>query len=58
MKSIMTSNTNINKTDGNFRHPDFLQSLNLDLRESKTLKLFVKIKDNREINKLQYVFTN
>ncbi|MBY9017298.1 MAG: hypothetical protein KGD66_00555 [Candidatus Lokiarchaeota archaeon] len=54
----MTATTNINKTDGNFRHPDFLQSLNLDIRESKILKLFVKMKDNREINKLQYVFEN
>ena len=51
MKSKMTSN--INKKEGNFRHPDFLQSLNLDSRESKTLKLFVKMKDNREIIKLQ-----
>ncbi len=55
MKSKMT---NIKKADGTFRHPDFLQSLNLDLKESKTLKLFVKMKDYREINKLQYVFTN
>ena len=55
MKSIMT---NRNKTDGNFRHPDFLQSLNLDFSENKTLKLFVKIRNNREINKLQYLFTN
>jgi len=58
MKFRMTATTNINKTDGNFRHPDFLQSLNLDIRESKILKLFVKMKDNREINKLQYVFEN
>lgn len=54
----MTATTNINKTDENFRHPDFLQSLNLDLRESKILKLFVKMKDNQEIDKLQYIFTN
>lgn len=58
MKHRMTATTNINKTDENFRHPDFLQSLNLDLRESKILKLFVKMKDNQEIDKLQYIFTN
>jgi len=58
MKSKMADTINITKTNGNFRHPDFLQTLNLDLRESKILKLFVKMKDNPEINKLQHVFTN
>jgi len=58
MKSKMTATAKINKTDRNFRHPDFLQSLNLDLRECKMLKLFVKMKDNREINKLKNAFTN
>jgi len=58
MKSIMTATTNLKETDGNFRHPDFLQSLNLDLRENKTLKLFVKMELNKETTKLQYMFTN
>jgi len=58
MKSKMTANTNINENDGNFRHPDFLHSLNLDLKEKEILKLFVKMKDNQEKTKLQYIFTN
>ncbi len=54
----MTATTNLKETDGNFRHPDFLQSLNLDLRENKILKLFVKMEHNQETSKLQYIFAN
>ena len=45
----MSTTTNLDDTEENFRHPDFLQSLNVDWRGSKILKLFV-MKDN-EINK-------
>lgn len=52
----MTTNKKI--ADGDFRHLDFLQSLNLDLKENKLLKLFVKMNDNHEKNKLQYIYAN
>ena len=54
----MTIATNINIADGDFRHPDFLQSLELDIKENKILKLFVKMKENQEINKLRYNSAN
>ncbi len=55
MKSQMMSRIKINKAEEDFRHTDFLQTLNLDFKEREFLKLFVKIEDNREINKQHYV---
>jgi len=51
----MMSRIKINKAEEDFRHTDFLQTLNLDFKEREFLKLFVKIEDNREINKQHYV---
>lgn len=48
MASKMATTTNLDNIEEKFRHPDFLQSLNGDLRGSKILKLFVNMKDNEK----------
>jgi hypothetical protein len=47
--------TRINNAEGDFRHTDFLQTLKLDFKEREFLKLFVKIEDNREINRQHHI---